>query len=316
MRIRATVAAVTGALALSALSVPAAQAGDSDRPERADVAEIAQAARDAQQTGSPETTGKSRVASAEDDVPYAIDVTFSKVKVNNGKPIVAGTKNQVTVPLSFTLTHGADVDIHAEDFFADVAIYRGASYAEAENVLEGDYWPTCTSVSDTVANCKGTIDVYPYEQLFNEDAATWKAVGYAIDFNGQNPEEPLDLSRVGYTDQDSGLATTKLQRYSKLTVNASPEPVAKGKTITITGKLTRANWDTSTYKGYTKQPVKLQFRKKGTDTYTTLKTVYTDSTGSLKTTRTASVDGYWRWNFAGTSTTPAVKATGDYVDVK
>ncbi|MFD7677299.1 calcium-binding protein, partial [Streptomyces sp. NPDC060187] len=27
-------------------------------------------------------------------------------------------------------------------------------------------------------------------------------------------------------------------------------------------------------------------------------------------------DGYFRYNFAGTSTTPAVKATGDYVDVQ
>ncbi|MGW6493448.1 calcium-binding protein, partial [Streptomyces sp. NPDC055056] len=26
--------------------------------------------------------------------------------------------------------------------------------------------------------------------------------------------------------------------------------------------------------------------------------------------------GYFRYNFAGTSTTPAVKATGDYVDVQ
>jgi len=33
-------------------------------------------------------------------------------------------------------------------------------------------------------------------------------------------------------------------------------------------------------------------------------------------TATASEDGYWRWCFAGTSTTPAVNATGDHVDVQ
>ena len=49
---------------------------------------------------------------------------------------------------------------------------------------------------------------------------------------------------------------TNIQRYSKLSVNASPEPVAKGKTITVTGKLTRANWETHDYRGYTNQPVK------------------------------------------------------------
>jgi hypothetical protein len=44
--------------------------------------------------------------------------------------------------------------------------------------------------------------------------------------------------------------------------------------------------------------------------------VYTSSTGTLTTTAPASEDGYWRWNFAGTSTTPAVSATGDFVDVQ
>jgi hypothetical protein len=62
--------------------------------------------------------------------------------------------------------------------------------------------------------------------------------------------------------------------------------------------------------------VKLQFRKAGTSTYTTVKTVTSSSTGALKTTVTAATDGYWRWNFAGTSTTPAAKATGDFVDVR
>lgn len=92
--------------------------------------------------------------------------------------------------------------------------------------------------------------------------------------------------------------------------------MVKGKTLTVTGKLSRANWDTDVYAGYTVQPVKLQFRKAGTSTYTTVKTVNTSSTGDLRTTATASVDGYWRWNFAGTSTTPAVAATGDHVDVQ
>jgi len=111
-------------------------------------------------------------------------------------------------------------------------------------------------------------------------------------------------------------ATHKVQRYSKLTVNASPEPVKKGKTITVTGKLSRANWETGKYAGYTGQSVKLQFRKKSSSTYTTLKTIKTNSTGNLSTTVTAGVDGYYRYAFAGTSTTPAINAAGDFVDVQ
>ncbi|MYV63901.1 calcium-binding protein, partial [Streptomyces sp. SID4931] len=108
----------------------------------------------------------------------------------------------------------------------------------------------------------------------------------------------------------------KFQRASRLSANASPEPVKKGKTLTVTGKLERANWDTFKYHGYTKQPVKLQFKKKGVKSYTTVKTIKTSSTGTLKTTVKASADGHWRYSFAGTSTTPAVSAAGDYVDVK
>ena len=62
--------------------------------------------------------------------------------------------------------------------------------------------------------------------------------------------------------------------------------------------------------------MKLQFRKAGSSTYTTVKTIKTNSTGNLSTTVKASVDGYFRYSFAGTSTTPAVNAAGDYVDVR
>lgn len=92
----------------------------------------------------------------------------------------------------------------------------------------------------------------------------------------------------------------------------------KNKTITVTGALTRADWETHKYAGYTRQPVKLQFRKKGTSTYKTLKTlktVTTDSRGKLRTTAKATADGYFRCSFAGTSTTPAVASAADYVDV-
>ncbi|WP_405914872.1 hypothetical protein [Streptomyces sp. NBC_00728] len=131
-----------------------------------------------------------------------------------------------------------------------------------------------------------------------------------------NPEDlDPDWSKVGSVYHD-GLGTAKVQRYCKLTANASPEPVKKGRTVTVTGLLSRVNWDTGKYAGYAAQSVQLQFRKKTSDTYTTLKTVKSDSKGNLKTTTTATVDGYFRYNFAGTSTTPAVKATGDYVDTK
>jgi hypothetical protein len=111
-------------------------------------------------------------------------------------------------------------------------------------------------------------------------------------------------------------AKVKVLRYSSLTVNASPEPVKKNKALTVTGALTRADWQTYRYGGYAKQPVQLQFKKAGTSTYKTLRTVTTDSKGNLKTTTTALADGYFRYSFAGTSTSPAAVSAADYIDVK
>ncbi|MQY40686.1 hypothetical protein SRB17_87190 [Streptomyces sp. RB17] len=84
----------------------------------------------------------------------------------------------------------------------------------------------------------------------------------------------------------------------------------------MTGKLSQADWDDNVYHGYSTQSVKLQFRKVGASTYTTVKTVTTSSTGTLRTTVTAASDGYWRHAFAGTTTTASANAAGDYVDTK
>ncbi|MGW0187102.1 hypothetical protein ACWDV7_15260 [Streptomyces sp. NPDC003362] len=308
MRMRTTVAAVSGALVLAAAVAPAAHAtGGADRAERVATALAAHEAASAQSAKTPFT--------ALDGDPYALDLTFSGVKINSGKPIKVGTTNKVTVPVTFKVTHSADIDVNAADFEMDVFIYRG-SLDNPVNVLIGDDYPVCTETSATTDSCKGTVDIYPaYGDLINADATSWKAVGFAIDWNDQINEEEPDWSKVGYTEADN-LATTRLQRYSKLTVNASPEPVKKGATLTVTGKLSRANWEDNKYHGYTNQSVKLQFRKNGTSTYTDVKTIKSNSTGDLKTTVTASVDGYYRYSFAGTTTTPAVSAAGDFVDVK
>jgi hypothetical protein len=306
MRIRATVAAVTGALALSAFVVPAAHAAGAKVP--AGTAAASKAAHSAHSA-----TGKSAFAATADGTPGVLNASFTNVKVNSGKNIAVGTTNVVKVPVSFTLTHGAEVNIHAADFVSAVELYRGASFENPIYYFDSNP-ASCTDTSATVASCKATVAIDPYE-LLNEDAGSWKAAAFAVAFNGQDPQNPSDPSQIAVAVKDNA-AAFKLQRYSKLTVNAAPEPVKKGATVTVTGKLSRANWDDGKYHGYTGQAVKLQFRKKSSSTYTTLKTVTTNSTGNLKTTTKATVDGYFRFSFAGTTTTPAVSAAGDYVDVR
>ncbi|MEV5874192.1 hypothetical protein AB0L75_08170 [Streptomyces sp. NPDC052101] len=280
MRIRATVAAVSGALALTALAVPAAQ------------------------------------AATDSGAPYTLNASFSNVSI--AKAIKVGTTNEVTVPYSYTLTHGADVNIAASDFYTDAFLYHG-TYSDTEPELFGDNPATCTATSSTTATCKGSINIYPAHSssdggLLNAWAGGWSVAAEAIAFNGQNQQSP-DMSKVGYKDQ-SGLGATLVQRNSTLTTTVSSTSVYTGKTFTVSGKLSRANWEDHQYHGFTGVPVQLQFRKAGTSTYTTVKTVTTDSYGNLKTTATANYSGYWRYSFAGYSTTPAVSATGVYVGVK
>ncbi|MXM64918.1 calcium-binding protein [Streptomyces sp. HUCO-GS316] len=236
------------------------------------------------------------------------DVQISNVSFDGAKNIVVGLYAK-TLTVSGTFTHPSGI----QD--ADFVLWRGPDGANPyetydDRIVSNQYYAhaDCVASSATISTCSQTISLEPDWRyggtaLTNAHAGTWK------------------VSVQGVANDDSWThaatyTTTRLQRHSKLTVNAGPEPITKGKTLTVTGKLTRADWDNLAYRGYTNQPVKLQFRKAGTTTYTTVRTVYTSSTGNLTTTVPASEDGHWRWYFAGTSTTPAVKATGDFVDVQ
>ncbi|MFD7434603.1 hypothetical protein [Streptomyces sp. NPDC059861] len=300
MRIRATVATVTGALALSALAVPAVHAAGSDGSDHREAfAKISQAAHKGDRAPGQ---------------PYDMDVTFSDFKIAKAVKLGSGTHYSTTV--TYKLTHAAGINVKAADFVTGPLLHRGSLTAPSSAVLAGVKPATCAVDTATTATCTGKIDFYPREDLLNSDAGTWKGAAAAIAYNGQDPEgEEFDITKVGYADQED-LGTTLVQRASTLTVNATPEPVKKGKTLTITGKLSIANWETGKYVGYVNQSVALQYRKKAVTTYSNVKGVKTNSKGELRTTVTASADGYYRFTFKGKTTVPAVNATGDYVDVQ
>ncbi|WP_030608808.1 DUF5707 domain-containing protein [Streptomyces sclerotialus] len=299
MHRRATVAAVSGALALTALVVPAAQA-DAGTGDAATAARTAHEAAVQQAASAKQKAAPFGLRSAADE-QYG-DTAISNVVVNGGKDVVLGTTNTKTVTVSFTATDASGIASATA-----ILWHGGATFDDIDTgVTPNEESATCTATSATTAKCKQTFTIDPQYHLNNNAAGTWKVWALA---QGEDAD---------FVQQDN-VKSFRMQRYSKLTANASPEPVAKGRTITITGSLTRANWDTSTYAGYTKQPVKLQSRPASGSTYTTLKT-YTSGSGSaggqVKTTRTATTDTCWRYSFAGTSTTPAVTSTGDCVDVR
>jgi hypothetical protein len=285
MRIRTAATVLSAAVVLSALVLPGA----------AQAAEHPGAATDLRALASQGVRPQDALGGT----------TFKNGVVNKGKDIVLGVTGKKAVPVTFTAFDEEGVAI------TQAFLWQGTDSSSTDTItggLESDDYPTCTETpleNGYSYSCKTVFTIDPAVAFKdgNGTAGTWKLFLGAYDL----------YANASYDDD---VARTKIKRAAKLTANASPEPVKKGKTITVTGKLSRANWEDNQYHGYTKQPVKLQFRKKGSSTYTTLKTIKSDSTGNLKTTTTASVDGYYRYSFAGTTTTPAVNATGDYVDVR
>jgi hypothetical protein len=272
-------AVMSGALAFSALALPAVAQAD-ERPGATLIAPFS--------AKSPADEGVG-------------NTTIGSVSVNGGSDIVLGTTAKKKITVTVTATDDSGINDAA------IALWHGPDIDHADGALiPNEDIAACvpSTVDPTTSTCKLTITVDPQADLYmNALAGTWKVLAGAQGKDGD------------YVVKDA-YSTAKVKRAARLTVNATPEPVKKGKTITVTGKLTRANWETISYKGYSTQPVVLQFRKKGSDVYTNVKGVKTSTTGTLKTTTTATVDGYYRFVYAGSATTGPIKATGDFVDVK
>ncbi|MEU6673902.1 calcium-binding protein [Streptomyces sp. NPDC046925] len=233
---------------------------------------------------------------------FSGDIKITEVIVNGGKDIVLGTTDVKTFTIAVTAVDDSGIETgNTYPVMWHTPLPNGDSYGL---VTPGNIAGTCVRQSSTTTTCTHTLKMNPrIHPQDNTTAGTWTVRSHVLANDGD------------YLTKDSA-AKARVLRNSRLTVNASPEPVKKNKTITVTGALTRANWETYKYAGYTKQPVKLQFKKKGTNTYKTLKSVTTDSKGNLKTATKATADGYFRYSFAGTSTTPAVASAADYVDVR
>ena len=90
--------------------------------------------------------------------------------------------------------------------------------------------------------------------------------------------------------------------------NASPEPVVKGKSITIKGRLLADGQPL-------KATVRVQFRPSGAKTYTTIKKSTTRSDGWLSTTVGAVRSGVWRAVYSGSVTISSATSRTDNVKV-
>ncbi|MFE1307524.1 hypothetical protein [Streptomyces sp. NPDC058755] len=245
------------------------------------------------------------------------DLTFAGVTVNNGKPLVVGVSKAVSVPVTYTLTRPKDLVIDQKKTFQAVVLYRG-TLRNVGNELDPQTAPSCstTATTDTTVteSCTETIVVDPQDSLYEAaDATTWKAAGLYAHADGTVSDDYLhnemDVTLWG------NLAPVTVQRAAKVTVNASPEPAVKGRTLTVKGTLTRANWETGKYTGYKGQTVLLQFKADG-GSYKNVKAITSGTGGALSTMVTATKSGTYRFYFTGTATTATKASAGDHVTVE
>lgn len=223
--------------------------------------------------------------------------TISNVKVNGGKAIVVGTSGSAEFTATFTASDPS-------------GIVRGGLYLWHGPYNTPDGLQTahteCVSVSTTSSTCTSHVYMWDVRYLLasNALAGAWRAEAWAAANDG-----------TGFTDRRAA-GSVAIKRATTLTGNAAPEPVKKGRTITVTGALTRADWSTWTYRPYASQPVALQWKKVHTSTWATVKTVKTDANGRLKTTVPAKSDGSYRFSFAGDPTSNLSSSAADYVNVQ
>ncbi|MCX4548324.1 hypothetical protein [Streptomyces sp. NBC_01500] len=228
------------------------------------------------------------------------DIRVTRTVVNNGGNVIVGVHDVKTFPIAFTVKDKSGV--------------KGLSHASVFNTKNG-YGPvdltanSCHKSNSTTSVCTATFQAHPswFKSSVDIDpndlAGTWQV------------NATVQAKDGDYWIHDS-LAHFDFKRASTLTTDAIPEPVTKGGKLTVKGKLARANWNDLKYHGYTRQDVKLQFKKTGASSYATVKTVKTSSTGTLSTTVTATASGTWRWNFSGTHTTMAITSAGDTVKLR
>ncbi|MFJ9886008.1 hypothetical protein ACIQRW_09105 [Streptomyces sp. NPDC091287] len=227
-------------------------------------------------------------------------VAFSRVTVNGGKPIVIGVKKEVELYVTFRMTTKLK-----HKSYPTVFPYRG-KLGSSETLWNSILINDCVVVNKAKGICDFeewlTIDPRHYD-FGNEDAGAWKTAAQ------------LYLPK-GKEDTDDMKIPLQVKRATRVTVNASPEPVVKGKTLTVTGKVSRANWDTHTYQGYGGRSVSLQFKAAGSSSYKTVKKATSSKTGALKTTVKATGPGTWRWTYYGNTTAGASSSSGDRVAVR
>lgn len=223
--------------------------------------------------------------------------TIANVKVNGGKALVPGPTGEIEVVSTFTASDPSGIAM------AGLRLWHGG-YLTPDGVQLAS--TRCTPADATTSTCTATLYITEPRYLLGSAAlaGVWRAEVWALANDG-----------TGFVSRRNAGSLT-IKRTTSLTVNAAPEPVKKGKTITVTGALNRVDWPSWSLQAYPGQSVTLQWKKAKATTWTAVKIVKTDAGGELKTTVKAGSDGSYRFAFAGDTASHSSASGADYIDVQ
>ncbi|MFJ5265297.1 hypothetical protein ACIQAC_33005 [Streptomyces sp. NPDC088387] len=229
------------------------------------------------------------------------DVRVVKTVVNKGNNVIVGTSQTIRYPIDITIKDNSGVKgISRISTFNRSKLYGFADW---------DNESSCTKKSATTSVCRAMMTIEPTWIADSDDIDTNKVAGV------WQLNATVDAKDGDYWISDN-IAQYKVKRAVRLTTVITPEKVAKGSTVTVNGKLSRANWEDLKYHGYSGQKVRLQFKKKGAATYSTVKTVTAGSAGKLTTKVKVTAAGSWRWYYPGTTTTSLKASSGDTLNLR
>ena len=142
---------------------------------------------------------------------------------------------------------------------------------------------------------KGALSIKP-RSLRNDDAGRWRTT---FKVTGSNPDSYTTISSV--------------RRAVRITFNAGPEPVRKGR-ITYSGHLERASWDTGTYRDLAGRTVSIYQIRLDEEDMDEIAAVKTGADGRYRLTRPYSGPGFYVGVYDGTRYTSDKWSRRDRVD--
>jgi hypothetical protein len=207
-------------------------------------------------------------------------------------------------------------------------VYKSGScanyaYTIDVDVPDGSYWSVDVDISRSGAvgdfdfaygQGPDTVTEYAYLCPWLDGFGTFRYEAH-LSYDVAEDHDGDGYADDYYSVEDVATAKSTFKSPAKATVDASPEPVRKGKAIHVKGKVTARNADWVS-KPVKNQYVSIQRKVKGSSTWTYVGKDKTDSAGRYSLATTASRDASYRAVFQGTGTVAGVTTGGDAVDVR